>query len=127
MFLNFFVHLNNIEFIILFLKNDHPKRSDSKQANKTVTGSQVTATLACSTKTHKNLCTQQSQSTSNMTQQPIKPSKTSTSQSKSLSSTAEICLEGNSIKIKSSGQQLAIKRPIKSDSSLITKKNTLAR
>lgn len=111
----------------LIFKNNQPKRSDSKQADKIVTGSQVTDTLACSTKADKNLCTQKSLSTSNMTWQPVKPSKTSTSQSKSLSSTAEICLEGNSIKIKSSGQQLAIKRPLKSDSSLITKKSTLAR
>ena len=117
----------NCVFGILFLKNDQPKRSDSKQVDKSLTGSQVTDKLAYSTRADKNLRTQKSLSTSNMMRQPVQPSKTSTSQSKSLSSTAEISLEGNSIKIKSSGQQLAIKRPIKSDSSLITKKSILAR
>ena len=60
--------------------------------------------------------------------QSVQPIRGLTTQSKSLGSYAEICLEDKSIKINGSGQQLAIKRPtLKSESSLCTKKSTLTR
>lgn len=94
-------------------------------------GSHVTGTLAGPINKDKKLSMQKSHNGCNTiitTHQPIPPSKILPCQSKSLSSYPEICLEGSSVKINSSGQQLAIKRPaLKSESSLTTKKHTLKR
>lgn len=112
-----------------FLKNNQP---NSKQVDKTTKESQLTGTLGCSTNGSKKLsvqkCQDASSSTIVTTHQSVQPSKSLTSQSKSLSSYTEICLEDKSIKVNSSGQHIAIKRPaLKSESTLSTKKNTSTR
>ena len=115
--------------INLFVKNNQPKRPNNKQVDKTAKGSQVTQ--SCCTNADKKLQSIPKScgaSNSITTLQSVQPSKCLTGHSKSLSSYAEISLEDNSIKINSSGQQLAIKRPaLKSESSLSTKKNNLTR